>query len=417
MQETNGIKAVLRRWRRTAADFWLNTVHARTVQIAITGSYGKTSTTQGIYAVCAAHADTIKTDVNLDTIYNLPITALRLRNHAYAVLETGIDTLNEMRLHLSLIDPDISIITGIAPVHADAEHMGSVENIIREKRQLIEALEPDEIAILNYDDEQVRAMASHTKARVLWYGLSPEADFSAQGVQVRSDGLRFVAVTPSAEFTVETPLIGRHSAANLMAAAAVGHVLGIPPETIQRAFAGIKPLKGRLNIEDGPLGSTLINDALRANTASTRAGLRFLDDLHAAGAKIAVLGEMGEIGETAAEEHHAIGQLLGELDVDLTVCIGGLTQHITEGAMEAGVPPERVVFVGTVQQAAEVIKARLQPGDTLYLKGSLLKHLERVKLLLHGEQVGCTVMSCPFYHQCDGCPYRVTGYQEVRDAS
>ncbi|NDJ34291.1 MAG: UDP-N-acetylmuramoyl-tripeptide--D-alanyl-D-alanine ligase [Chloroflexi bacterium] len=399
-----------RQARRGLAAFWLNTIHARTVQIGITGSYGKTSTTHAIAAVLAAHAPTLTTDVNLDTIYNIPITALRLRNHRYAVFEAGIDRPNEMSFHLEIVQPDISVITGIAPVHADADHLGSVENIIREKRKLIEALQPGQRAILHIDDPNVRDMTSYTQGDVIGYGQSPKADFRAESITVRPTGLAFTAVTPDSTFPIQTPLLGRHNATNIMAAVAIGCSLGVPVETMQAALADLEPLRGRLNIEPGPLGTTLINDALRANTASTRAGLTFLDDLTIEGRRIAVLGEMGEIGETAVEEHAAIGEHIAGLDIDLTVCVGGLTRHIVEGAVARGLPTDRIQFVSDVHQAAEAVANYARAGDILYLKGSLLRHLERVRLILEGWEVGCTVESCPFYHQCTACEYRIPGY-------
>jgi UDP-N-acetylmuramoyl-tripeptide--D-alanyl-D-alanine ligase len=184
----------------------------------------------------------------------------------------------------------------------------------------------------------------------------------------------------------------------------------MPLAQIAAITKDLEPLTGRLNTEPGPLGTTLINDALRANTESTRAGLAFLSEVESAGRRVAVLGEMGEIGDRAVEEHEGIGAFLPTLNLDQALCIGGLTEHIVRGALEKGFPADRIANVETVQEAAALLRDSLQPGDILYLKGSLLRHLERVKLILRGVEVGCAVRSCPFYHQCDGCDYRVAGY-------
>jgi len=402
--------------RRILANFWLNTLHSSKMQIGVTGSYGKTSTTYITNALLSAYGPTIVTDVNLDTIYNVPITALRVRSkHEFVLFELGIDTLNEMSFHLQIAHPSIGVMTGIAPVHTDEEHLGSLENIIREKRKLIEFLKPGDVAILNHDDERVREMASHTQADVLWYGTDPTCDYRAEDIRVSTDGLMFRAVTPDGAIEIKTALLGRHNAVNAMAAIAVAKQAGVPDETIETVFTKLVPLKGRLNIEEGPLGITLINDSLRANTSSTRAGLEFVRDLDSGDQKLAVLGEMGEIGETAEQEHYQIGQFAADCGLDLLICVGGLTEQIAQGAVDAGMPKDKVQFVSNVAEAADFIRQDAQPGTLLYLKGSLLKHLERIVLILGGEDVGCTVTSCPFYYSCRECQHLVTGYQNVVD--
>ncbi len=408
------LKRVYHTGRRSLANFWLNGVHRKTLQIGITGSYGKTSTTHILADILNRHTPTLTTDLNLDTIYNLPITALKLRGQRCAVFEMGIDKPNEMSFHLNLVRPKIGIITGITAVHADAEHLGSVENIIREKRKLIEALPPDGTAILHYDDPSVRGMASHTRARVVWYGQMPECAYRAENIQVRLDGISFEAVTPTRRFSVQSPLLGRHFASNIMAAVAAADQVGVPIETMQTALAALQPLHGRLNIETGPLGTVLINDALRANPVTTQAGLAFLHHLQTTGKKIAILGEMGELGKLEIEKHREVGQAAANTPPDLLVCVGNLTTHTAQAAAAAGLDAERVFSVPTVHQAAEIIRSQAQPGDLLYLKGSLMRHMERILLILKGETVGCRVVSCPFYHQCPACQYLATGYPEQK---
>lgn len=406
------IKQLGRSIRRYAAFFWLNSVHHRTTQIAITGSYGKTSTSYIIFRLLKAYFSTAVTDTNLDTLYNLPLTALKLRGEQYVVFETGIDHPGEMDFHLGLIDPDISVITGIAPVHADHEHLGSVDNIIQEKRRLIEVLKPDRLAVLHYDDPAVRDMAPYTQARVVFYGTMPGADFRAEEITVSPSSSRFRAVTPKGAFEVETPLLGRHNCSNAMAAVAIGIEAGLTFSQIQDNLASLQPLPGRMSVEPGPLGTTLINDALRANIASVKAGLQFLSDYSTQGKRVAILGEMGEIGTTEIEEHQSVGKFAANLgNIDRLVCIGNLTEHTAKEAINAGLPKEHVFVAFSVQDAAKAVRSMLVPGDVIYLKGSLLRHLERVKLLLNGIPVGCHVPSCPFYHQCDVCRYRIDGYK------
>ena len=172
MYQPSFIKKLYHQTRRFLAKNWLQFCHP--TQIAITGSQGKTNTSQTLAKVLFKIASTVVTDINLDTTFNVPITALKVTPWIkYAVFELGVDHIGEMEKHLEIVKPKIGVITGISPVHTDREHFDSLENLIKEKRKLIENL-PDEksggVAILNYDDENVRAMAPFTKAKVIFYG-------------------------------------------------------------------------------------------------------------------------------------------------------------------------------------------------------------------------------------------------------
>ncbi len=405
------LKRIFHTGRRVAARLWLNGLHRSILQIGITGSYGKTSTSSAIGAVLEAHAPTVMTDLNLDTIYNVPITALRVRSrHRFLVLELGIDSPGEMDFHLEIARPRIGVLTGISPVHSDEKHLGSLEAIIQQKGRMIEVLGETGTAVLNRDDPHVRAMAARTRARILWYGHDPDCDYRLEGVRSTLAGTRFRLATPEGDREFETPLLGEHNAANLAAAAAVARTAGVPYGTIRRAFAGLQPLPGRLSVESGPDGLILINDALRANPASTRAGLAYLAALQAPGRKAAVLGEMGELGEHAQDEHTGIGQSAGQARPDLLITVGNLTRHTAEAAVRAGLPSTQVFAAEDVHQAAARLQEWMRPGDVVYLKGSLMRHLERIPLILEGREVGCRVVVCPFYHQCTQCEFLESGY-------
>ena len=405
------LKSIFHQARRTAADAWLNVLHSNVRQIAITGSYGKTSTTSAVFAVLSRHAPTLMTDLNLDTIYNVPITALNLRGrHRLAVFELGIDRPGEMDFHLQIVHPEISVITGISPVHSDEEHLGSLDAIIQQKGRIIEVLKPEHVAILNHTNDHVRAMASRTKARVLFYGTDEGCDYRIKDLQLTLSGTRFLLQTPEGNVQVNTPLLGRHNAVNLAAAAAVAQQVGVPVETIREVFSELKPLNGRFNVEPGPNGLILLNDSLRANPASTKAGLEFLGELSAQTRKIAVLGEMGELGEHAVDEHRAVGTAAAKSAPDLLITVGNLTQHTAAAAKANGLPANHVFAVSNVHQAAQVLKDYGRPGNVVYLKGSLMRHMERIPMILEGQQVGCNVISCKFYHQCPACEFLESGY-------
>jgi UDP-N-acetylmuramoyl-tripeptide--D-alanyl-D-alanine ligase len=253
-------------------------------------------------------------------------------------------------------------------------------------------------------------MAARTTARLLWYGTSEGSDYRAADIRQTLTGTRFTLLTPAGEMEISTPLLGAHNAVNLAAAAGVAQQAGVPPEIILAAFAELTPLKGRLSVEPGPRGLILINDALRANPASTKSGLAFLAALNTRSRKIAVLGEMGELGEHAIPQHTEIGIAAAASKPDLLITVGDLTRHTAEAARKARLAPSKIFTAANVHEAASILRERGKPGDVVYLKGSLMRHLERIPLILAGKTVGCTVISCPFYHQCTECEWLESGY-------
>lgn len=410
MAQTARWKELFHQARRILAKVWLQ-LNPQVTIIGITGSYGKTNTARAIAVVLSQKYKTLQTDLNLDTTYNLPITLLKLQpSHQKLVLEYGVDHKNEMDFHLSLVKPSIGVVTGINPTHSDPELLGSLKGVIDEKSKLLEALPQDGWAILNWDDEKVRPMARKTKARVLWYGTNKKrCNFWAEKIKVNLKETSFVLCSNETNhrnrtIRVETGLIGRHFVNNCLAAAAVGKLQGLSWSEIKKGLASLKPLRGRVSLEKGPMGSILINDALRANPASTKAGLQVLASLPAKGSLIAVLGEMGELGVLAKEGHQKVGQKVAELKVDYLIAVGPLQKFVAEEARKGGMKKERIFWVENVHQAADVLKKILKKGDLLYLKGSLLRHMERILLILRKKKVACKTVFCHNYSQCNICP-------------
>lgn len=403
MEKQSFSKQIFHQGRRWLAKFWLE-VNPQLRIIGITGSFGKTSTTVSIAKVLAQKFPTIKTDINLDTVYNLPITLLKIKPWTEAlVLEMGVDHPGEMDLHLSLVKPQIGVITGITPVHSDKEHLGSIEGIIKEKSKLLKCLAKDGLAVLNYDDENVRKLASLTKARVLFYGKTKDSDVWSNQVKVGKDGLSFDLHDQNKKIKVFTKLVGSHHVYTCMAAYLVGRYLGVSQEKYLKAMASLTPLSGRLSLEEGPLGTILVNDVRRANPVSTIAGLQTLADLPGK-RKIAILGEMGELGSFNEEGHRLVGKKIVQLEIDFLLVIGPSTKFIIDEAVKSGFNKEKTFWVKDVVEAADVLRKIIKKGDLLYLKGSLLKHLERVILLLEGKQVNCYLVSCTLYQPCPTCP-------------
>lgn len=416
-------KQALHYLRRILAKLYLRLYPKLTI-IGITGSYGKTNTARAIFTVLSEKFPSLQTDLNLDTIYNLPITILKLRPwHRVLVLEMGVDHRGEMDLHLGLVKPQIAVITGITPVHSDPELLGSIKGIIKEKGKLLQALPAASagLAILNWDDPYVRQMRRMTKAKIIKYGSErKDVDLLAKNIMVDFNGtffdLEIKNYSSKKTVRLKTGLVGRHFVHACLAAAAVGLNQGMALGEIEKGLEKLKPLEGRLSIEPGYRGSILINDSLRANPASTIAGLQTLADLPCRqeglptrGKRIAVLGEMGELGIYAEKEHLRVGRQVAQLKIDYLVAIGPLQKLVAQEARKNGIGKDRVFWVKDVHEAAQVLKKLVKNGDLFYLKASLLRHVERILLILKGEKVGCRVISCHFYHHCRVCPYLLSG--------
>ena len=424
------LKQLFHNTRRTVAKHWLNMIPA--TQIALTGSFGKTSTTNIIYTLLKKLYKLNKisvTDIDLDTTYNVPITALNVKPWTkVALFELGVDHVGEMSKHLEIVHPQIAIITGITPVHTDKEHFGSLENLIKEKRKLLEALPENGYAILNYDDEIVRSMAKHTKAKILWYGTdSTHCHFWFDELKIQLNGTSFTLHTGlqstyavefglSNQYKISTKLIGNHHSYNITASLLTLFALQqttaiqIDYNRIISVVKQIIPLHGRMNLEKGPMGTIVLNDSLRANPASTASGLKTLSGFNIGNhRKFAVLAEMGELQKPQIE-HEKIGELIAKLKIDYLVSIGPWQKYTANLAIKNNMQKDKVFWVKDVQTAAQILRPLIKPGDLIYLKGSLLRHVNRILLLLDGKEVGCRAVLCPFYHPCEKCQYLKSGY-------
>ncbi len=381
----NVFKSIFHNLRRIAAKFWL-IIHPKVEIIGVTGSYGKTNTTAAIFHILAQKFKVLSTDLNLDTRFNIPITVLKLGEHEKLVLEYGIDRLGEMNHHLFVTKPRIAVITGITPVHADKEHLGSLQNIIKEKSKLVAAVPKNGWVLINWDDQLARQIAEVARGQVIFFGRNRyHCEFWASHIKTSFKGTSFKLHFRGSSHLVKTPLIGKHSVSIALAAAVVGSVCGMKWREILAGLKDLTPLDGRGNIEPGPKRSILVNDARRANPASTVAGLQLLADLTAK-RRIAVLGEMGELGDYEEEGHRSVGRKAAQTKPDYLICVGSATKFIAEEA-EKGMKKDKVVWVKDVFEAAGVLNGLLREGDLWYLKGSLLKHLERIPLIIEGKDV------------------------------
>jgi UDP-N-acetylmuramoyl-tripeptide--D-alanyl-D-alanine ligase len=360
------------------AAFWRRKFKPRV--IGITGSVGKSTTKELIGAVLSTRFETLKSEGNLNNEIGLPLTLLNLKaSHEQVVLEMGMYTLGEINLLCNIAQPHVGVVTNVGPSHL--ERLGTIERIAQAKTELVEALPAaDEggVALLNYDDPLVLPMAAHTRAQVLTYGLSPQADLWASEVTSAGlEGLRFIFHHEGQTIHARVPLLGRHSVHTALRAALVGLVEGLDWEEI---IIGLQTMPDtaqlRLVAVAGPNGSTILDDTYNASPVSTIAALNLLDDLVGA-RKIAVLGDMLELGSFEEEGHRKVGCRAAAV-VDLLIVIGSRAHWIAAEARACGLNPSAILELENNQAAAAYLEKSLQAADVALIKGSNSQRLDEI---------------------------------------
>lgn len=347
--------------------------------IGVTGSIGKTSTKELTANVLRQRYVTHASPGNLNSEQGLPLALMGLNvTHERAVLEMGMYGLGEIERLCVLARPVIGIVTNVGPVHLS--RLGAIERIAQAKSELVRALPDAEhggVAILNWDDERVRAMATLTPARTFRIGLTPDADLWADEIQsMGMEGIRFRFHyrTPGKgkveSLHIKVPLMGRHSVHTALCAAAVGLVDGLSWAEI---VAGLQMMAGQLRLVAvrGINGSTVIDDTYNASPASTIAALNLLADITPAtgGRRVAVLGDMRELGSYETEGHKLVGRRAADV-LDVLVTVGELGASIGEEAREAGFPAANLHRMATHGEAIALLRQIIQVDDLVLVKGS-----------------------------------------------
>lgn len=356
------------------ARFWRRKHELRV--IGITGSVGKSTTKEVIAEVLGTRYRVLKNPGNLNNEIGLPLTLLHLNpGHQVAVLEMGFYVPGEIKFLCDLALPQVGVVTNIGTVHA--ERAGSIEEIARGKAELVQSLPaaPEGVAILNYDDSLVKAMAKQTRANVFFYGLDARADLWADEIEsLGLKGIRFQLHFHNEVLHVRIPMIGRHSVHTALRAAAVGIVEGMAwAEIIDGLRRSHSQL--RLVVVRTEKGAILLDDSYNASPESTLAALNLLEEID--GRKVAVLGDMLELGPYEQEGHEIVGRRAAEV-AQLLVTVGVLGRQIARAALEAGMDSEAVIICNDVPEAIEVLQELLVAGDIALVKGSHGLRMDRI---------------------------------------
>ena len=342
--------------------------------VALTGSQGKTSTKDVLAQVLAGAGRTVATFGSFNNELGLPLTVLRADpTTRFLVLEMGARHLGDLTASCEIAPPHVSLVLNVGKAHIG--EFGSQEVIAQAKGEIVEALPPDGVAVLNADDPLVSAMATRTTARVVRFGSRPDADVRFEDVRLDDLGRpTFELVSGNDRRTVRLGLLGEHHAANATAVAAVALGVGVPFNTVVGSLTSATATSpARMELAERPDGVTVINDAYNANPDSTRAALKSLAAIgrgRPGTRTVAVLGEMLELGASSREEHDAIGRLVVRLDIHQLLVVGEGAKPIHLGACLEGSWGGESVFVPDPDAALAWLRENLVAGDVVLFKSS-----------------------------------------------
>ena len=353
--------------------------------VGITGSSGKTDACRAITAALATRHPVFSNPPELSNRFGLPIALAGLTpQHEVAVLEMACHAFEDISHLAELTQPRVAVVTAVNRTHL--AYLSSIETIAQEKGRLVEALPPDGVAILNYDDVRVRAMQERTHARVITFGLSPDADIVASDLRPDPEGLQFMVHFPGgsgmgtpgypAKAEVRTRLLGRHQAHTVLAAIAVGLVYHIPWDDILDVMEDLQPGPGRLQVLPGVNGSLLIDGSASCSPATGLQALTTLAD-YPAKRRIAVLGDMAQLGSYAVEGHRDLGRAAAAC-ADILVVKGERAAWIAEAAKDAAPPGKPTLVTYTAKDVVRHLRPYLGPEDVVLIKGDVEARMEEV---------------------------------------
>jgi len=345
--------------------------------VAVTGSNGKTTVKEMLFAILSQRGDTLATQGNLNNDLGLPLTLCELEpQHEYVVVEMGANHVGEINYLTHIAEPDIAIITQCAPAHL--EGFGSIEAVARTKGEIFSGLSAQGTAVINADDSYYELWKTlATPHTILRFALQAEADIYATDITMHETGSNFTLNTPQGSIPISLNVLGEHNIMNALAASAAAVACNTPLELIQTGLASMNAVKGRLNAKKGKHQSIVLDDTYNANPTSLRAGLQVLQQYDHP--RWLILGDMFELGEDSQQLHQDIGDYAKELGIDQVWTLGELSQASSQNWGEKGRH-----FTDQNQLINELLNALQQP-TALLIKGSRGMRMEHVVNALCGE--------------------------------
>lgn len=356
-------------------------LYPRSTFIGITGSVGKTTTTICCLEVLSQKFNTLATTesklVNLDPIFNIPITLLKLRPKTEKmILEMGVEYKGDMDINLSMVAPATGIITRVYFAHS--QFLGGIDEVSQEKAKLIQQLPEDGITILNWDDIYSRKLADQSKAQIIFYGTDPKrCDIWAGNIRLEDVHTRFELNYGVERVNIDFKLIGKHQVYPALAAAALGISCGLSLISIKRGLEKVESAPHRLQLLSGINGATILDDTYNSSPAAVLEAVNLLKDLSAK-RRIVVLGEMKELGQFSPQLHKKIGQKLYQDRVDLVILGSGDTKYIGEELLSLGYSEDKLFTNLNNTQIVAKLLSIAKTGDLILIKGSRSVKLDEV---------------------------------------
>lgn len=343
--------------------------------VAVTGSVGKTTAKDMIAAVLGTKYKVLKTEGNFNNNVGLPLTLLRLdRSYELCVLEMGMDRPGEIDYLADIVKPEVGVITNIGDAHI--ERLGSRENIFKAKCEMLPHLKENGLLVLNGDDELLSTLRGNTSVPAVFCGKEEGLDYHAR--VTGGDGLSHIhcqLTTPAMDREVKIPALGEHMIYPALTASAVGEYFNLTPEEIERGLTRFVPTQMRMNILRRGDGVVILDDTYNANPQSMRAAISALADSQSSW-KVAVLGDMLELGPFAPALHSGVGEYLGREKIDCLVAVGEMARYIAQGARDTGV--SLVFHCDDKEEAKEVLGGVIKPDSTILVKASRGMALEEL---------------------------------------
>jgi UDP-N-acetylmuramoyl-tripeptide--D-alanyl-D-alanine ligase len=353
--------------------------------VAITGSSGKTTTKEMCAAILSVGASTLKNHGNLNNQFGLPLTLLGREPHQRrVVVELGTNHRGEIAELARIAQPGVGVVTNVGTAHI--EYLGSRDGIAQEKGDLLAALPAQGTAVLNAEDAYAEVLAARTTARVLSFGRGAGADVRAEGTpQSSGRALAFELRAPQGSAAITVAGLGDTTVANALAAAAAALAAGASLDEVAEGLALYRPVAGRLEQRELPGDLTLIDDSYNANPQSMEVALRLLASCGEGGRRVAVLGDMGELGGDAEGAHLEAGRLAATLGIEFLVAVGEQAERVAAGAAEAGMSPSQIRVARTSEEAGAPVKELVEGGGWILVKGSRAMKMERIAQYLEAE--------------------------------
>jgi len=344
--------------------------------IQITGSVGKTSTRDIVANVVRTQYKTLQTEGNQNNAVGLPTTLLKLKDHEAVVVESGMNHLGEIRYLGKIAKPTVAVITNVGTAHIG--FLGSRENILKAKLEILENLKPDGYIVINNDNDMLNKWAKEdTKYKKYTFGIDEKSDVMAYNIKVNENYSTYNVKIDNKEYSVKVPVSGVHFVYNSLCAIAVGNLLNIAPENIIKGIETFSLTKNRMEVDKIKDNITVINDAYNASYDSMKAAIEYLQNLPG-NRKIAVLGDMFELGEFAEEIHRKVGIEVITHKVDMLVTVGELANYIADEAEYLGMPKDQVIRLNTTTEAINYLNDNLEKDDVVLLKAANGMHFAEI---------------------------------------